>query len=80
MGRHAAEHDGSFIKGAGDGYWLEFPSAAIAMQEALRPSQLNRGELMSNNIFLETPGRLSAPRHNKGPCQISQPNSCRIES
>ncbi len=50
LARHAAEHDGSIIKGAGDGYWLEFPSvtsaakAAIAMQEALRLSQLNRGD------------------------------------
>jgi class 3 adenylate cyclase len=50
LGRHAAEHGGSIIKGAGDGYWLEFRSvtgaarAAIAMQEALRLSQLNRGD------------------------------------
>ena len=50
LARHAAEHDGSIIKGAGDGYWLEFPSvtsaakAAIAMQEALRLAQLNRGD------------------------------------
>src|SRR6476469_2643510 len=50
LGRHAAEHDGRIIKCAGDGYWLEFPSvtsaakAAIAMQEALRLAQLNRGD------------------------------------
>jgi class 3 adenylate cyclase len=50
LARHAAEHDGRIIKGAGDGYWLEFPSvtsaakAAIAMQEALRLAQLNRGD------------------------------------
>jgi class 3 adenylate cyclase len=50
LARHAAQHDGSILKGAGDGYWLEFPSvtsaakAAIAMQEALRLSQLNRGD------------------------------------
>src|SRR5262249_6902568 len=41
LARHAAEHDGRIMKGAGDGYWLEFPSvtgaakAAIAMQESL---------------------------------------------
>ena len=50
LARHAAEHGGSIIKGAGDGYWLEFPSvtsaakAAIAMQDALRLAQLNRGD------------------------------------
>ena len=50
LARHAAEHDGQIIKAAGDGYWLEFPSvtgaakAAIAMQEALRLAQLNRGD------------------------------------
>ncbi|MCC8956124.1 adenylate cyclase [Bradyrhizobium sp. Pear77] len=50
LARHAAEHDGRIIKAAGDGYWLEFPSvsgaakAAIAMQEALRLAQLNRGD------------------------------------
>jgi class 3 adenylate cyclase len=50
LARHAAEHGGSIIKAAGDGYWLEFPSvtdaakAAIAMQEALRLAQLNRGD------------------------------------
>jgi class 3 adenylate cyclase len=42
LARHAAEHDGRIMKGAGDGYWLEFPSvtgaakAAIAMQESRR--------------------------------------------
>ena len=50
VARHAAEHSGRILKPAGDGYWLEFPSvtgaaqAAIAMQEALRLSQLNRGD------------------------------------
>src|ERR1700730_18335140 len=50
LARHAAEHDGRIMKGAGDGYWLEFPSvtgaakAAIEMQEALRLAQLNRGD------------------------------------
>jgi class 3 adenylate cyclase len=50
LAHHAAKHDGRIIKAAGDGYWLEFPSvtgaakAAIEMQEALRLSQLNRGD------------------------------------
>src|SRR4029079_6133008 len=50
LARHAAEHGGRIIKGAGDGFGLEFPSvtsaakAAIAMQEALRLAQLNRGD------------------------------------
>src|SRR5258707_2286946 len=50
LARHAAEHDGRIIKAAGDGHWLEFPSvtgaakAAIEMQEALRLTQLNRGD------------------------------------
>ncbi|WP_449383413.1 adenylate/guanylate cyclase domain-containing protein [Bradyrhizobium sp. UFLA05-112] len=50
LARHAAEHGGSIIKPAGDGYWLEFPSvtgaakAAIAVQEDLRLVQLSRGE------------------------------------
>ena len=50
VARHAAEQNGRIIKAAGDGYWLEFPSvtdaakAAIAMQEALRLAQLNRGD------------------------------------
>ncbi len=50
LARHAAEHDGHIIKAAGDGHWLEFPSvtgaakAAIEMQEALRLTQLNRGD------------------------------------
>ena len=50
LARHAAEYGGRILKPAGDGYWLEFPSvtgaaqAAIAMQEALRLTQLNRGD------------------------------------
>src|SRR5262245_23872588 len=50
LARHAAEHDGRIMKGAGDGYWLEFLSvtgaakAAIAMQESLRLAQLSRGD------------------------------------
>ena len=50
LARHAASYDGHIIKAAGDGYWLEFPSvtaaakAAIEMQEALRLTQLNRGD------------------------------------
>jgi class 3 adenylate cyclase len=50
LARHAEEHGGRIIKAAGDGYWLEFPSAtaaakaAIGMQEALRLAQLSRGD------------------------------------
>jgi class 3 adenylate cyclase len=50
LARHAASYDGHIIKAAGDGYWLEFPSvtgaakAAIQMQEALRLTQLSRGD------------------------------------
>src|SRR5258708_19856199 len=50
LARHAAGYDGRIIKAAGDGYWLEFPGvtgaakAAIEMQEALRLTQLNRGD------------------------------------
>ena len=50
LARQAAEYGGRILKSAGDGYWLEFPSvtgaaqAAVAMQEALRLSQLNRGD------------------------------------
>jgi class 3 adenylate cyclase len=50
LGHHAEEHGGRIIKAAGDGYWLEFAGvtaaakAAIAMQEALRLTQLNRGD------------------------------------
>jgi adenylate cyclase len=50
LARHAAAYDGRIIKAAGDGFWLEFPSvtgaakAAIEMQEALRLTQLNRGD------------------------------------
>jgi class 3 adenylate cyclase len=50
LAQHAEEHGGRIIKAAGDGYWLEFASvtaaaqAAIAIQEALRLAQLNRGD------------------------------------
>jgi class 3 adenylate cyclase len=50
LARHAAKYDGHIIKAAGDGHWLEFPSvtgaakASIEMQEALRLTQLNRGD------------------------------------
>src|ERR1700746_2357268 len=50
LARHAAEHDGRIMKGAGDGYWLEFPSvtgaakAAMASEESLRLAQLSRGD------------------------------------
>src|SRR5215831_19011887 len=50
LARHAEEHGGRIIKAAGDGYWLEFASvtsaakSAIAMQETLRLTQLNRGD------------------------------------
>jgi class 3 adenylate cyclase len=50
LARHAAAYDGRIIKAAGDGFWLEFPSvtgaakAAIEMQEALRLTQLSRGD------------------------------------
>src|SRR5215471_17482233 len=50
LARHAARYHGHIIKAGGDGRWLEFPSvtgaakAAIEMQEALRLTQLNRGE------------------------------------
>jgi class 3 adenylate cyclase len=50
LARHSAEHGGQIIKAAGDGYWLEFSSAtaaakaAVAMQEALRLAQLQRGD------------------------------------
>jgi len=46
----AAEHGGSTFKSAGDGFWLEFPSATaaarsgIAMQDALRHGQLSVGD------------------------------------
>lgn len=48
--RHAADHAGQILESAGDGYWLEFPSvtgaakSAIAMQEALRLAQSNKGD------------------------------------
>jgi class 3 adenylate cyclase len=50
LAHHAGEHGGCITKAAGDGHWLEFPSvtaaakAAIAMQEALRLAQPNRGD------------------------------------
>ena len=50
IAHHSAEHGGRIIKSAGDGYWLEFSSAtgaaraAVEMQEALRLTQLNRGD------------------------------------
>jgi class 3 adenylate cyclase len=46
----AAEEGGRILKSTGDGYWLEFPSAtgaaraAIAMHEALRLAQPNKGD------------------------------------
>jgi class 3 adenylate cyclase len=48
--RHAGEFAGRILEAAGDGYWLEFPSvtaaakSAIAMQEALRLAQPNKGD------------------------------------
>ena len=50
MARLAAENGGQILESAGDGYWLEFPSvtgaarSAIAMQEALKSAQLNKGD------------------------------------
>src|ERR1700756_272384 len=50
IARYAAEHGGSIFKSAGDGFWLEFPSATaaarsgIAMQDALRLGQLTIGD------------------------------------
>src|SRR5438045_1506005 len=47
---HAADQGGHIVKAAGDGYWLEFPSvtgaakSAIAMQDALRSAQPNKGD------------------------------------
>jgi class 3 adenylate cyclase len=47
---HAADQGGQIVKPAGDGYWLQFPSStaaaksAIAMQEALRLAQPNKGD------------------------------------
>jgi class 3 adenylate cyclase len=49
VARLAAEEGGRIFKAAGDGYWLEFPSAtgaaksAIAMHEALALTPLDRG-------------------------------------
>src|SRR5690242_6422695 len=48
--RCAADHCGQIVQSAGDGYWLEFPSvtaaarSAIAIQEALRLAQPNKGD------------------------------------
>jgi len=48
--RHATQHGGVVMRGAGDGFWLEFPSvtaaaqAALAMQAAQRVEQANRGD------------------------------------
>ena len=50
LARHAGNHEGHIIKGAGDGHWLEFAGvtgaakAAIKMQEELRLAQPNRGD------------------------------------
>ena len=50
LARCAAGQGGSIVKGAGDGYWLTFPSvtaaarAAMEMQESLRLAQPNRGD------------------------------------
>jgi len=47
---HAAEQGGAIIRAAGDGFWVEFPSATaaaragMAMQEALRREQPIRGD------------------------------------
>jgi len=48
--RHAAHEGGRIFKSDGDGYWLEFSSvtaaarAAVAMMEALRLAQPNKGD------------------------------------
>jgi class 3 adenylate cyclase len=48
--RHAADRGGAIVRGAGDGFWLEFPSvtaaaqAALAMQAAQRVAQASRGD------------------------------------
>jgi class 3 adenylate cyclase len=50
IGGLAAENGGRILESAGDGYWLEFPSvtgaakSAVAMQEALRSSQADKGD------------------------------------
>jgi len=50
VARHAADHGGQIVQSAGDGFWLEFPSvtaaakSAIAMQDALRMAQPNKGD------------------------------------
>lgn len=46
----ASEHEGSMVKGEGDGFWIVFPSvtsaslAAFAMQGELRASQTGKGD------------------------------------
>jgi class 3 adenylate cyclase len=59
LARLAAEEGGRILKSAGDGYWLEFPSAtgaarsAIAMHEALRLAQPQKGhDLLSMRIVI----------------------------
>ena len=50
IAQHAAVEGGEIVRLEGDGYWLKFPSvtgaakSAIAMQEALRLTQTNKGD------------------------------------
>ena len=50
VAQHAANQGGEIVRLEGDGYWLKFPSvtgaakSAIAMQEALRLTQTNKGD------------------------------------
>jgi adenylate cyclase len=50
IAQQAADQGGEIVRLEGDGYWLKFPSvtgaakSAIAMQETLRLSQLNKGD------------------------------------
>jgi class 3 adenylate cyclase len=50
VSRLATIQDGRIFKAGGDGFWIDFPSvtgaglAAVAMQEELRRSQLNKGD------------------------------------
>jgi adenylate cyclase len=50
VANHAASQGGKIFKATGDGFWLEFASvtaaarSAIAMQEALRLAQPNKGD------------------------------------